>query len=706
MESGLIVYYPFDGNTSDESGNGNDGVPNCSTCYETNGFFDEAFHFDGSQRIDMPAENIGLTNEQGTVAFWVLLPDSSASDINCIWWAGKYGGDMFGSQNEMHVHTEGGPGDSWTGGEVSFVVVDSLSLIQTPSEYFIFSDPWKGKYPGNTPSTNSITITDNAWHHIACTWEYGGVMAMYIDGQAVWDTTAYNPNIWQCNLMTIGVPYSKDYRQLNGYLDEFRLYDIALDKDAISELYNKDMMVSNNVLKANFSVSPLVGSTDTVSRFDASLCTDTEDDLADLQVRWDFDSNGTFETNWSTTKTATYQYSSTGTKNITLEVMDLDGNIDDTTISITVAYPIKMNVAFKNVYNGNYIAGKLNAVIGEQLFKTYSVTESSATTAETIFPGRYTFVALSEGRSAIIRDVNIPETATNISFRFNLGYIGDYDFDQDIDFDDLTRFTLAWQRSLDSIEIGPVTGDLPNTWVEPDNTTDFEDLMVFAQMWEIENYDASTIDSIIGKSAGSTQFLIEITDETATEITYCIKPHANINYTATRFQIQYQPDDISFSKYTKAVNGFAVKKLDEKSGLLEICHANLNNEVVQSNESIVEITFNKLNNTILPISGLYETVVQNKHTTSLLNHQNTDEPEQLEIRQLNNELLIQVPGSIENGIRFRLYNLTGRMLATEENIFLEDENTFELPINNLNKGIYIIQIQTNIGAYTSKFVIE
>ena len=74
------------------------------------------------------------------------------------------------------------------------------------------------------------------------------------------------------------------------------------------------------------------GTTATIFTFDASASTDNEDATSVLQIRWDWNNNGTYETNYSTTKTATHQYSTLGTHTVKLEVKDLDGLTNTTTI--------------------------------------------------------------------------------------------------------------------------------------------------------------------------------------------------------------------------------------------------------------------------------------------------------------------------------------------------------------------------------------
>lgn len=73
----------------------------------------------------------------------------------------------------------------------------------------------------------------------------------------------------------------------------------------------------------------------------------------------------------------------------------------------------------------------------------------------------------------------------NISHIYDVAYLGDYDHSDLVEFGDLLEFQQAWwnQTGLDSLEVGPAEGTVPNFRIMPDDTVDFEDLMVFVQMW-------------------------------------------------------------------------------------------------------------------------------------------------------------------------------------------------------------------------------
>lgn len=77
---------------------------------------------------------------------------------------------------------------------------------------------------------------------------------------------------------------------------------------------------------ADFTVTPEVGGSGTLFTFDASPSIDRESDSAQLAVRWDFDGDGVFDTEFSTLKVASIQFSDVGTFTATMEVMDSQGS--------------------------------------------------------------------------------------------------------------------------------------------------------------------------------------------------------------------------------------------------------------------------------------------------------------------------------------------------------------------------------------------
>jgi len=83
-------------------------------------------------------------------------------------------------------------------------------------------------------------------------------------------------------------------------------------------------------------ISPSIGDLSTIFRFDASGSMDLEDASSLLQVRWDFNGDGIWDTDWSTNKTIDHQYSAPGQYEIHFQVRDTSGAMSNHTSLIVV----------------------------------------------------------------------------------------------------------------------------------------------------------------------------------------------------------------------------------------------------------------------------------------------------------------------------------------------------------------------------------
>lgn len=251
-----VVHYQFnetDGTVvSDATGNGNDGSIDCDTCW-TEGYVGGAIMLDGVYRVTLPGENIGLDSDLGSVAFWMWAGEVTG-DIYTMFWAGDNttGGGFGDPDNEMHIHLEEA-GDAWAGGELSFVFGGA-----TKQHTFLFSDKDKPGGLGAAPSADVITLDDEQWHHVACTWNNGGNAAMYIDGAEVWVDYVYdNPDgTFIMDHMYIGTMGNAS-RGFVGKIDDFWLFDDVLLLEDIQDLYNltsiQDYKVQTGfILDANY----------------------------------------------------------------------------------------------------------------------------------------------------------------------------------------------------------------------------------------------------------------------------------------------------------------------------------------------------------------------------------------------------------------------------------------------------------------------
>ena len=106
------------------------------------------------------------------------------------------------------------------------------------------------------------------------------------------------------------------------------LFNISCKKNSTSS--------ENTAPIASFTIDPTSGITETTFTLDASGSTDNEDATSALQVRWDWENDGTFDTDYSTTKTATHQYGTIGIYKVMLEIKDSGGLTNTATITVSI----------------------------------------------------------------------------------------------------------------------------------------------------------------------------------------------------------------------------------------------------------------------------------------------------------------------------------------------------------------------------------
>jgi parallel beta-helix repeat protein len=92
---------------------------------------------------------------------------------------------------------------------------------------------------------------------------------------------------------------------------------------------------------AVFTHSPKAGSACTLFKFDASGSSDPDDPKSTLKVRWDFDNNGVYETDWNKSKTITQMLGSSlldapTVQTVRMQVTDNKGLTDTTTKQIEI----------------------------------------------------------------------------------------------------------------------------------------------------------------------------------------------------------------------------------------------------------------------------------------------------------------------------------------------------------------------------------
>ncbi len=97
-----------------------------------------------------------------------------------------------------------------------------------------------------------------------------------------------------------------------------------------------DIAASSGAPAASFTTDPASPTVGRTVSFDASATSDDDTAAASIEVRWDFDGDGTFDTSWSATRTATHAYAAEGSYVVRLEARDKNGIVGSTTKTFAV----------------------------------------------------------------------------------------------------------------------------------------------------------------------------------------------------------------------------------------------------------------------------------------------------------------------------------------------------------------------------------
>jgi parallel beta-helix repeat protein len=118
----------------------------------------------------------------------------------------------------------------------------------------------------------------------------------------------------------------------------FGVVDLPYEIEGIADAkdYYPLKLLVNSPPTASFTISPLAGSVGTIFSVDASSSTDSEDITNMLEVRWDWEDDGTWDTSWDVEKTASHQYAVPGEYTVRLAVADSGLLTDQSTAQVMV----------------------------------------------------------------------------------------------------------------------------------------------------------------------------------------------------------------------------------------------------------------------------------------------------------------------------------------------------------------------------------
>ena len=172
---------------------------------------------------------------------------------------------------------------------------------------------------------------------------------------------------------------------------------------------------------------------------------------------------------------------------------------------------------------------------------------------------------------------------------YETALLGDYDYSGLVEFSDLLGFQQAWwdPSTYGGRETGPAEGSAPNLKIQSDGAIDFEDLMVFVQMW---NWSAGFVQNdgwiANARTAGESGISIETTFQKKQlgndiESLYLnIYVDSLLQVGAGEVLISYDPYSLEFKKASASqIGNWIVLASASEPGLLRINLADFNTEL-------------------------------------------------------------------------------------------------------------------------------
>ena len=205
LTNGLVAYYPFNGNASDETGNGyNAIVSNVTLCPDRFGNPNSAYSFNGSNSYIRVAQQIISTNPfTWSVWFKGFAPSSQGTILN-------QGGNPSAGNS-------------------------SPSLWVQPNGQFVFYTYASGAHQIASPIPTSYD--SNLWHAVVGTSDAQGNRCLYVNGVCV-ATGTNQPFGQRLSNFYMGGTVPNMSQWVSGVIDDVRVYNRGLSASEVQQLYD------------------------------------------------------------------------------------------------------------------------------------------------------------------------------------------------------------------------------------------------------------------------------------------------------------------------------------------------------------------------------------------------------------------------------------------------------------------------------------
>ena len=225
--SGLVGYWPFNGNANDGSGNGNNGtVTGATLTTDRFGIANSAYSFSGSNQYISFAQTF-IFNQSGDASISIWLNKGTLQNIQ--------GTFLFSTSSTVDSNRF----NFYFHNQNSKIVIDYRQPI-TLHQLNISND-----------------FVNNLWQHIVYT-RAGNIYNLYINGQLINSTTDASPNLPTSIGWIIGADPTS-VRDFTSKIDDIRVYNRTLNETEVSELSNEGIcyqtVTVTDTLKINLNTT-------------------------------------------------------------------------------------------------------------------------------------------------------------------------------------------------------------------------------------------------------------------------------------------------------------------------------------------------------------------------------------------------------------------------------------------------------------------
>ena len=210
--NGLVAYYPFNGNTIDESGNNNNGL-NYGATLTMDRFYNSnsAYYFNGSNSYINVTHSSSIQPTTGlTLSAWVMF--YRLDYTSCLL----------------------GKGYDNTAGYYGLWYDSTYQCIN-----------FQMNFPNNSQNNVSLctTLQYNTWYHITGTFD-GSTMNIYFNGQ-FYNSLNVSGTLGS-NYADLKIGRNASGHFFNGNLDDIRIFNRAITDNEVLQLYNEGGLKKNN----------------------------------------------------------------------------------------------------------------------------------------------------------------------------------------------------------------------------------------------------------------------------------------------------------------------------------------------------------------------------------------------------------------------------------------------------------------------------